>query len=134
MANNWQLSIQGHDQLLAKMEKYSSQSEQVINRVLKDRGSNIAVDKIEQFIPVSEDQLRSGHKHAKFSKPLQVEHINLGFIVRPKKKFEYIKFPDLGIGHSKNNQPEEFMKRGLSVALDPITDELIKGFDELNKQ
>lgn len=133
MSNSWELTINGHDELLVRMEKYSSQSERIINQVLKERGSDIAIKKIEQIIPVSEEQLRKGHKHAKFSNPLQVEHINLGFIVRPKKKFEYIKYPDLGIGHSQNNQPEEFMKRGLSMALEPITEELLKGFDELNK-
>ncbi len=134
MANSWELTIAGYDKLLVKMEKYSSESERVINKVLRSRGSDIAVKKIEQLIPVSEGQLRKGHKHAKFSRPLQVEHINLGFIVRPKKKFDYIKYPDLGIGHSQYNQPEEFMKRGLQIALDPITDELLKGFDELNKK
>lgn len=133
MSNGWELTLQGHDQLLAKMEKYSSQSEKIVNQVLKESGSNIAVKKIEQFIPVSEDQLRSGRKHAKFSNPLKVDHINLGFIVRPKKKFDYIKYPDLGIGHSTNNQPEEFMKRGLQIALDPITEEIVKGFDKLNE-
>lgn len=132
MANSWELTIAGYDKLLVKMEKYSSESERVINKVLRSRGSDIAVKKIEQLIPVSEEQLRKGHKHAKFSRPLQVEHINLGFIVRPKKKFDYIKYPDLGIGHSQYNQPEEFMKRGLQIALDPITDELLKGFEELN--
>ena len=128
----WSLTLKGHDELLVKMEKYSSESERVINQVLRNRGSDIAVKKIEELIPVSEEQLRKGHKHAKFSSPLQVEHINLGFIVRPKKKFDYLKYPDLGIGHSKNNQPEEFMKRGLQIALDPITDELLRGFEELN--
>ncbi len=132
MSNSWELTIVGYDKLLVKMEKYSSESERVINRVLRSHGSDIAVKKIEQLIPVSEEQLRKGHKHAKFSRPLQVEHINLGFIVRPKKKFDYIKYPDLGIGHSQYNQPEEFMKRGLQIALDPITDELLKGFEELN--
>lgn len=132
-ANSWELTIKGHDELLVKMEKYSSDSERVINDVLKQRGSDIALTKIEPLIPVSEEQLRKGHKHAKFSSPFQVEHINLGFIIRPKNKFEYIKYPDLGIGRSKNNQPEEFMKRGLSIAIDPITEELLKGFDSLNK-
>ena len=132
MTATWSLTLKGHDELLVKMEKYSSESERVINQVLKSHGSDIAVKKIEQLIPVSEGQLRKGHKHAKFSSPLQVEHVNLGFIVRPKKKFDYLKYPDLGIGHSKNNQPEEFMKRGLQIALDPITDELLRGFEELN--
>lgn len=132
MTATWSLTLKGHDELLVKMEKYSSESERVINQVLKSRGSDIVVKKIEQLIPVSEGQLRKGHKHAKFSSPLQVEHVNLGFIVRPKKKFDYLKYPDLGIGHSKNNQPEEFMKRGLQIALDPITDELLRGFEELN--
>ncbi|BDP73063.1 hypothetical protein EfmAA96_08480 [Enterococcus faecium] len=41
------------------------------------------------------------------------------------RKFEYLKYPDLGIGTSKRNQPDEFMRRGLGLALDPITELLI---------
>ncbi|MDT2472030.1 hypothetical protein P7D68_17650 [Enterococcus avium] len=133
-ANSWELTIKGHDELLVKMEKYSSESERVINEVLRRRGANIALEKMEPLIPVSPEILRQGHKHARFSKPFKVNHENLGFTIRPKPKFNYLKYPELGIGHSKNNQPEEFMKRGLSIALNPITEELLKGFDELNKK
>lgn len=37
-ANSWELTIKGHDELLVKMEKYSSESERVINEVLRRRG------------------------------------------------------------------------------------------------
>lgn len=131
--NSWELTLKGYDELLVTMERYSDDSEKVINNVLKQTGSNIAIQNIEKIIPVSPETLKKGHKHAKFSKPLQVQHINLGFIIRPKKRFNYIKYPDLGIGTSKNNVPDEFMKRGLQFSIDPITEELLKGFDELNK-
>lgn len=133
MANTWELTINGQDELLVKMEKYASESERIINDVLKSKGPEIAIKKIEPLIPVSEERLRKGHKHAKFSSPFKAAHENLKFIIRPKPSFAYIKFPELGIGHSKNNEPEEFMKRGLSMSLDPITEELLKGFGKLNK-
>ncbi|MBO0450755.1 HK97 gp10 family phage protein [Candidatus Enterococcus murrayae] len=133
MVNTWELSITGQDELLIKMEKYASESERIINNVLKQKGSDIAIKKIEPTVPVSEERLRNGHKHAKFSNPFKATHENLRFTIRPKPKFGYLKYPELGIGHSKNNEPEEFMQRGLQISLDPITEALLKGFDELNK-
>lgn len=132
--NRWKVTLVGQDALLIKMKNYSTQSEAVINKVLKDTGGKIAVDKITNLIPVSAEQLRQGHRHAKTSKPLNVQYFNLGFRIRPKKNFEYIKFPDLGIGTSKNNQPQDFMQRGLVMSVNPITEELIRGFDELNRK
>lgn len=131
--NSWELKINGHDELLVRMERYSSESERLINEALKSKGSAIAVDRITEKIPVSEADLRRGHQHAKNSRPLKTQYINLGSIIRPTRKFEYLKYPDLGIGTSKRNQPDEFMRRGLGLALDPITELLIRQFDKLNK-
>lgn len=113
--NSWELKINGHDELLVRMERYSSESERLINEALKSKGSDIAVDRITEKIPVSEADLRRGHQHAKNSRPLKTQYINLG------------------IGTSKRNQPDEFMRRGLGLALDPITELLIRQFDKLNK-
>ena len=132
--NRWAVTLVGQDALLIKMQNYSSQSEAVINQVLKESGGQLAVDKITNLIPVSIEDLRRGHRHAKSSKPLNVQYFNLGFRVRPKKKFEYIKYPDLGIGTSQYNQPQDFMQRGLQMAVSPITEALIRGFDELNRK
>lgn len=133
VANRWEVTLKGQDALLIKMKNYSSQSEDVINKTLKEKGGQLAIDKITNLIPISDGGLRRGHRHAKSSKPLNVQYFNLGFRVRPKKRFEYIKYPDLGIGTSKRNQPQEFMQRGLQIAVEPITEALIRGFDELNK-
>ncbi|MDT2810064.1 hypothetical protein P7H43_06175 [Enterococcus asini] len=132
--NRWAVTLVGQDALLIKMQNYSSQSEAVINQVLKESGGRLAVDKITNLIPISKEELRRGHRHAKSSKPLSVQYFNLGFRVRPKKKFEYIKYPDLGIGTSQYNQPQDFMQRGLQMTVSPITEALIRGFDELNRK
>ena len=132
--NRWAVTLVGQDALLIKMQNYSSQSEAVINQVLKESGGQLAVDKITNLIPISREDLRRGHRHAKGSKPLNVQYFNLGFRVRPKKKFEYIKYPDLGIGTSQYNQPQDFMQHGLQMAVSPITEALIRGFDELNRK
>lgn len=132
--NRWAVTLVGQDALLIKMQNYSSQSEAVINQVLKESGGQLAVDKITNLIPISREDLRRGHRHAKGSKPLNVQYFNLGLRVRPKKKFEYIKYPDLGIGTSQYNQPQDFMQRGLQMAVSPITEALIRGFDELNRK
>ncbi len=41
--NSWELKINGHDELLVRMERYSSESERLINEALKSKGSDIAV-------------------------------------------------------------------------------------------
>lgn len=135
MGNAWEMTLNGHDELLRKMERYADKSEETINDVLKESGSPLAMKNIEKLIPVSDGELQRGYKHAKYSKALQVELINLGFIIRPKKGkrgFEYIKYPDLGIGTSQFNQPQEFMKRGLEMSIDSIVEDLLTGFDKLN--
>lgn len=131
---SWTINIRGHDELLSKMERYSSQSEQVINTVLKEYGGKTAVSKITPIIPVSAEQARRGHRHAQSSTPLRVQYKNLGFVIRPKNPFDYLKYPDLGIGTSIKNQPKEFLMRGLDMAVDPIVTELLRGFDQLNNK
>ncbi len=74
--NSWELKINGHDELLVRMERYSSESERLINEALKSKGSDIAVDRITEKIPVSEADLRSGHQHAKI-----VVHLRLNILI-----------------------------------------------------
>lgn len=131
--NGWELKINGYDELLFRMEKYSSESERLINEALKSEGAKLASNNITKIIPISKEQLRRGHQHARNSRPLKETFVNLGFTVRPTKKFEYLKYPDLGIGTSIKNKPADFMGRGLGLSLDQITILLIRQFDKLNK-
>ena len=48
----------------------------------------------------------------------------MGFTIRPKRAFEYIKYPDLAIGTSHRNREKMFMKKGLDRSTPKIVDDL----------
>ncbi|WP_205603261.1 hypothetical protein [Heyndrickxia ginsengihumi] len=119
-SNEWSMDIGNIDQLLKNMQKIPNRSEKVINDTLRIKGAPKAMDNIQSGIPVSPKR----KKHAHDSKALNVKYGNLEFFIRPKKTFDYIKYPDLGIGTSKHNQPKQFMKKGLEKATPKILDDL----------
>ncbi|MED4492829.1 HK97-gp10 family putative phage morphogenesis protein [Heyndrickxia coagulans] len=135
MASNWDIDFTDVDNLIKKVEQIPNRSEKVINETLKIKGSPLAMQKIQEGIPVSTWKGRVlNKKHARDSKALNVKHGNLEFTIRPKKQFEYIKYPDLGIGTSKRNPPKEFMRGGLEKARQPIINDLTSAVEnEINK-
>ncbi|PTY79621.1 hypothetical protein B5V89_05085 [Heyndrickxia sporothermodurans] len=108
------------DRLVESISKIPNRSETVINNTLRAKGAPKAMDSIQPIIPLS----RKKKKHARDSKALAVKHGNLEFTIRPKRAFEYIKYPDLGIGTSKRNRPKKFMEKGLDKAASRIVDDL----------
>lgn len=130
MANSWEMKFDDMDDLLEKIERIPNESEEIINSVLKSQSGDTAVTGIDSKTPISKVQLRRGHRHAKGSNEYRIEYKNLGFIVRPKKRFEYLKYPDLGIGTSQHNAPQEFLKRGLDASVPKIKQQLLQAIDE----
>ncbi|MFE7204631.1 hypothetical protein [Heyndrickxia sporothermodurans] len=119
-AAKWSMDFPDVDRLVESISKIPNRSETVINKTLRAKGAPKAMDSIQPIIPLS----RKKKKHARDSKALVVKHGNLEFTIRPKRAFEYIKYPDLGIGTSKKKQPKEFMKKGLDKAASRIVDDL----------
>ncbi len=113
-AKGWRIDFSGLDTLQAKLQKIPGQGEEALNRVLHGEGVERTKESIKNLIPVSDWKGRSrGKKHARDAHSLRSQNINLGFIIRPKPAFNYLVFPDLGIGQSKRKNPEEFMDKGL---------------------
>lgn len=106
--------------LESKIKSLPVVAESVINDNLHNKGSNITINEIKRLIPVSSRK----KTHAAYSDSLRVKKINLGFIIENTPKFWYLQFPELGIGNSYLNQPEEFMNRGINVAMPKIIDSL----------
>lgn len=131
-ANSWSLDIKGFDELEVRMKKYSSESEKTINRVLREESSPIIIGNIQKRIPVSK-RVGQGIIHARNSRAISIKPINLGLKIRPTKKFDYLKYPDLGIGTSKKNQPDEFIRLGLEESIPTIKKQLIEAFDRLGE-
>lgn len=131
-ANQWDLNIRGMDQLLSKLEKIPDESEAVINQTLKKESSRTAIDAIDTITPVSKKTLSRTHpKHAKGSNAYRVTYVNLGFKIRPTKKFNYVKYPDLGIGTSAGSSPKSFMRNGLDRSVPRIKQQLLSAVEKI---
>jgi hypothetical protein len=125
--NQWKMDFTDVTNLLKQIKRIPNRSEAVINRRLREFGAPIAMQTIQEAIPVS---LKRNKKHARNSNALRVKHDNLAFTIRPKPSFEYIKYPDLGIGTSKRNAPEQFMKKGLNKVRSKIISDLERAVSE----
>lgn len=119
-SNDWTIDTTGIDRLIENVEKIPNESEKIINNTLRIKGAPRAMKTIQEGIPISPKKKR----HAHDSKALNVKYRNLEFTIRPKRSFEYIKYPDLGIGTSKRNPPKQFMKKGLDKATPKIVNDL----------
>ncbi|WP_180235261.1 hypothetical protein, partial [Bacillus cereus] len=73
-------------------------------------------------------------KHAKMFKSLSTNNkINLTIILKPKPKFQYLVFPDLGVGTSIKNAPQRFMERGVERETNQSIEECNKALlEEIN--
>lgn len=134
-ANSWSVEFGDIEALERKMKKIPSKSEQTLNKVLHTDGVNLAVESIQPKIPVSTWKGRvRNKKHAKDQRALTNSKLNLGFMIRPTPRFNYLKYPDLGIGNSKKNTPRKILERGLQTATPKISERLNTELDKVINQ
>ncbi|TWW13171.1 hypothetical protein LABALGNA3A7_09770 [Dellaglioa algida] len=130
--NTWKINLDGFDNLLSKLERIPNQSEDVINKTLQNQSGKTAFREIDHGTPISKKELSRTHKkHARGSDAYKIVYTNLGFLIRPKKKFEYIKYPNLGIGTSQHNSPRIFMENGLTRSLSKIQQQIMNAVDQI---
>ncbi|MBP1045270.1 hypothetical protein I6N96_03200 [Enterococcus sp. BWM-S5] len=130
-STSWIVDLVDMDRLTEAMKKIPDHSERVINQTLQTKVEKTADTEIITKMPLSEMKKRlKGHAHAKESRSLNTKHENLGFTIRPTKKFNYLKYPDLAIGTSWNNEPQEFMRKGMEQKVPAITEVLQQALDE----
>lgn len=108
---------------LEKLDEVSNKGflEPSINDYLKNRGGQVIVGEINKKMPISKRK----KTHAKKSNWAKIENFNLSVVVSTKKKFDYLKFPNLAIGTSQLKQPQEFFEDGGAQASSIITNDLI---------
>ncbi|MBP3967734.1 hypothetical protein KAF80_01565 [Bacillus sp. WL1] len=134
-ANSWSVEFGDIEALERKMKQIPSKSEQTLNKVLHTDGVNLAVESIQPKIPVSTWKGRvRNKKHAKDQRALTNSKLNLGFMIRPTPRFNYLKYPDLGIGNSKKNTPRKILERGLQTATPKISERLNTELDKVINQ
>lgn len=129
--SGWTIDFKDIEKLEEKMKKIPGESEKVLNAVLHGDGIDITMENIQPNIPIStwKNRVRN-KKHARNYKALTSTKSNLEFTVRPKPSFDYLKWPDLGIGTSIRNKPKEFMAEGLEKATPKILDTCSQKLEE----
>ncbi|CAH2465100.1 hypothetical protein [Bacillus mycoides] len=134
-ASSWSVEFGDIEALENKLKQIPGKSEQALNKVLHSDGVNLAVESIQPKIPVSTWKGRVRNKrHAKDQKALTNSKLNLGFTIRPTPRFNYLKYPDLGIGNSKKNAPKKILERGLQTATPKISERLNTELDKVINQ
>ncbi|OUB89496.1 hypothetical protein BK784_23515 [Bacillus thuringiensis serovar medellin] len=134
-ASSWRVEFGDIEALENKLKQIPGKSEQTLNKTLHSDGVNLAVESIQPKIPVSTWKGRVRNKrHAKDQKSLTNSKLNLGFTIRPTPRFNYLKYPDLGIGTSKKNAPEKILEHGLQTATPKIAERLNIELDKVINQ
>ncbi|MED1539464.1 MULTISPECIES: hypothetical protein [Bacillus] len=134
-ASSWSLEFGDIEKLENKLKQIPNKSEQALNKVLHNDGVNLALESIQPQIPISTWKGRVRNKrHARNEKALTNSKMNLGFTIRPTPRFNYLKYPDLGIGRSAKNTPQKILERGLQTATPKISERLNTELDKAIQQ
>ncbi|MGX7108349.1 hypothetical protein [Facklamia miroungae] len=113
------IEFEDNEELLEAFQKVPNKAEKVTNNFLESKGAPEAMRAIIGLMPVS----RVSKRHAKDSSSLKQKMENLGFEIMPKKKFNYLVFPNDGVG-SKNLKEQIFFQLGLKQVEGSITIQL----------
>lgn len=100
------------DQLLDKMKAFQGNDEEVINEVLWGQAGELIMESITGLLPRSGRTWQGKKKAAADAAPFTQTNENLGVIVRTKKAYNYLYFPDDGSTTRKHQGNQRFMIRG----------------------
>lgn len=122
MANEtFNIEQQAFDALLKRYSGQGAEVENTLNEYIHNVAPEKIKPKITDFIPVSD----RSKQHAKNSAPFgRQENYNLAVKVITSKDFNYLVFPDEGLGTSKGNIAQNFTGRGLDAVLPALIDDM----------
>lgn len=135
VGGQYELNFEQAKMIENAMKGVAEQSEKLVNNVLHLKGSKWMMLAIVGFMPVS----NRNKPHAKFSNPLKIDKLNLGFRVyakggaaNRKNSFGYLVFPDEGRG-SSNPVAHKFFEKGAQKEEEHIFLEVLKALDDATK-
>ncbi|HDX9587591.1 TPA: hypothetical protein ROX98_000506 [Bacillus pseudomycoides] len=121
MPANFSIDYSQFEELERNVQQLPNRAEKILNDTLKVKVSPILQDSIIGGMPVSKRK----KKHAKFFKSLTSDNKeNLTITIKPKPRFKYLVFPDLGIGTSKKRAQQKFMEHGVDREVNKSVEEL----------
>lgn len=129
MANEtFTLNDKQFNEVLKETQKRGTEVESVLNKYIHTEAPEKIKPSMAGLVPVSDRQ----KTHAKYSAPFgRQEDYNLAVKIITDKEFNYLVFPDEGLGTSVNNAPQDFTGRGLEAVTSSLIDEMI---DEIMKK
>lgn len=108
-------------ELSQQMGATGAEVENILNNYIHNAAPDIIKPSMTGLVPVSDRD----KKHAKFNEPFgRQENYNLAVKIITSKEFNYLVFPDEGLGKSVNNSPLDFTGRGLDATLPQLADEM----------
>ncbi|MDA2567514.1 hypothetical protein PDQ34_26780 [Bacillus cereus] len=131
MCAKFSIDYKQMEQLERNVQKLPNKAEKVLNETLKVRVAPILEKSIIGLMPISNRK----KQHAKMFQSLSKNtKENLTLILKPKPRFRYLVFPDLGVGTSIKNAPQRFMEHGVEQKTNVSVEELNKALiEEINQ-
>ncbi|MCQ2479029.1 MAG: hypothetical protein MJ120_00205 [Clostridia bacterium] len=129
MANEtYKLDYSDISDLMRELTSRGAKVEPVLNTYIHSTAPNIIKPSMTALVPVSD----RNKKHAKSSNPFgRQEDFNLKVKIITSKPFNYLVFPDEGLGTSYNHAPQNFTGRGLEKVLDRMAEEMTEQLQKL---
>lgn len=121
MANTFTSESKEFNNLVKSLSGYGAEVESALNDYVHLEAPRKIRPSIEGLVPVSD----RSKVHARNSAPFgRQENYNLAVKLITSKEFNYLVFPDEGLGTSKGNSPLDFTGRGLEAELPVLIDEM----------
>ncbi|PFP05604.1 hypothetical protein COJ91_18485 [Bacillus thuringiensis] len=131
MPANFSVDASKFESLQRNIERLPNVAEKIINEDLKSRIAPVMKKSVLGLMPISNRK----KAHAKLYQSINDDNKeNLTLTLKPKSKYRYLVFPDLGLGTSKKKAAKKFMERGVDKKVDYAIEELNKSLiEEINK-
>lgn len=104
----------------------AADSEEIINEVLHESGSEQIKEGIQKLLPSSGRFWNGKKSPASTSQPFTQENGNLSVTVKTKSAYHYLYFPDDGSNTKHHQGNQQFMLRGAQSRQTQIVDETIE--------
>ena len=127
MANTFTSEHKEFNNLVKSLSGYGAEVESALNEYVHNEAPQKIKPSIEGLIPVSD----RNKVHARYSAPFgRQENYNLAVKLITSKEFNYLVFPDEGLGNSAGKTPLDFTGRGLEAEMPVLIDEMTQLLQE----
>lgn len=121
MANTFTSEHKEFDNLVKSLSGYGAEVESALNEYVHSEAPRKIRPAIEGLVPVSDRNKVHARNNAPFGRQ---ENYNLAVKLITSREFNYLVFPDEGLGSSAGKTPLDFTGRGLEAEMPVLIDEM----------